>query len=145
MSAYVFRRVARQAFSHRPRRGRSAPALRLAHVLQPGMPVVVVELVHGVVVQSGNDASIARGAMAGRRRICGLMNRGGAPGHEELRFRMPPGSRPQHYSTARPVSPAGALIRDFLGYARYYAGKYRYNNITQINRNRLCARPERGR
>jgi D-alanyl-D-alanine carboxypeptidase (penicillin-binding protein 5/6) len=46
----------------------------------------------------------------------------------------------QHYSTARDLYIlAAALIRDFPEeYARYYAIKeFRYNNITQPNRNRL--------
>ena len=46
---------------------------------------------------------------------------------------------PKHYSTARDLSTlAGALIRDFPEYYPLYATKeYRYNNITQPNRNRL--------
>src|SRR5207237_8138792 len=46
----------------------------------------------------------------------------------------------QHYSTARDLyTLAAAVIRDFpQEYARYYAIKeFRYNNITQPNRNRL--------
>jgi D-alanyl-D-alanine carboxypeptidase (penicillin-binding protein 5/6) len=46
----------------------------------------------------------------------------------------------QHYSTARDLyTLAAALIRDFPDeYARYYAIKeFRYNNISQPNRNRL--------
>jgi D-alanyl-D-alanine carboxypeptidase (penicillin-binding protein 5/6) len=47
---------------------------------------------------------------------------------------------PQHYSTARDLYLlASALIRDFPEqYAQYYSLKeYRYNGITQMNRNRL--------
>jgi D-alanyl-D-alanine carboxypeptidase (penicillin-binding protein 5/6) len=47
---------------------------------------------------------------------------------------------PQHYTTARDLAIlAGALIRDFPeDYAKYYSLKeFRYNNITQPNRNRL--------
>jgi D-alanyl-D-alanine carboxypeptidase (penicillin-binding protein 5/6) len=47
---------------------------------------------------------------------------------------------PQHYSTAHDLAlVAVALIRDFPDfYGQYYAQKeYRYNNITQPNRNRL--------
>ena len=45
----------------------------------------------------------------------------------------------QHYSTAQDLYlPAAALIRDFDEYAQYYSQKeFRYNNITQPNRNRL--------
>jgi D-alanyl-D-alanine carboxypeptidase (penicillin-binding protein 5/6) len=47
---------------------------------------------------------------------------------------------PQHYTTARDLATlATALIRDFPeDYAKYYSIKqFRYNNITQPNRNRL--------
>jgi len=47
---------------------------------------------------------------------------------------------PQHYSTARDLYLlATALIRDFPAqYAQYYAQReFRYNGITQMNRNRL--------
>jgi D-alanyl-D-alanine carboxypeptidase (penicillin-binding protein 5/6) len=47
---------------------------------------------------------------------------------------------PQHYSTARDLATlAAALIRDFPAeYAQYYSQReFRYNNITQVNRNRL--------
>jgi D-alanyl-D-alanine carboxypeptidase (penicillin-binding protein 5/6) len=45
----------------------------------------------------------------------------------------------KHYSTARDLAAlAGALIRDFPDYYALYSTKeYRYNNITQPNRNRL--------
>jgi D-alanyl-D-alanine carboxypeptidase (penicillin-binding protein 5/6) len=45
----------------------------------------------------------------------------------------------KHYSTARDLATlAGALIRDFPDYYALYSTKeYRYNNITQPNRNRL--------
>ena len=55
----------------------------------------------------------------------------------------------QHYSTAQDLYLlAAALIRDFPSeYAQYYSQKeFRYNNITQPNRNRLLwTRPERRR
>ena len=46
---------------------------------------------------------------------------------------------PQHYSTAQDLALlAGAIIRDFPEYHPLYSMKeYRYNNITQPNRNRL--------
>jgi len=112
--------------------------------VQPGKPVVVEELIHGMVVQSGNDATIALAeAVAGsEEEFAGLMNREVARlGMRNTHFANATGfSAEQHYSTARDLwLLAGALIRDFPDeYARYYAGKeYRYNNITQINRNRL--------
>ena len=46
---------------------------------------------------------------------------------------------PKHYSTARDLATlAATLIRDFPEQYKYYSMKeYRYNNITQQNRNRL--------
>ena len=48
-------------------------------------------------------------------------------------------SHPQHYSTAQDLALlAAALIRDFPEYYPLYSQKqFRYNNITQPNRNRL--------
>jgi len=119
-----------------------APGARM--FIQPGVPVVVDELVHGMVVQSGNDASIALAeAVAGsEEKFAELMNREAARlGMKNTHFANATGfSGAQHYSTARDLYLlAGALIRDFPEeYARYYARKeYRYNGITQINRNRL--------
>jgi len=119
-----------------------APGARM--FIQTGVPVVVDELVHGMVVQSGNDASIALAeAVAGsEEKFAELMNREAARlGMKNTHFANATGfSGAQHYSTARDLYLlAGALIRDFPEeYARYYARKeYRYNGITQINRNRL--------
>jgi D-alanyl-D-alanine carboxypeptidase (penicillin-binding protein 5/6) len=119
-----------------------APGSRM--FIQPGMPVVVEELVYGMVVQSGNDASIALAeAVAGSEdKFVELMNREAARlGLQNTHFANATGmSSAGHYSTARDLYLlSAALIRDFPeDYARYYADKeYRFNNITQINRNRL--------
>jgi len=119
-----------------------APGSRM--FIQPGTPVGVDELIHGMVVQSGNDASIAlaEAAAGSEEKFAALMNREAARlGMKNSRFANATGfSATGHYSTARDLYLlAAALIRDFPEeYARYYAGKeYRYNSITQINRNRL--------
>ena len=112
--------------------------------VQPGKPVVVDELLYGMVVQSGNDATIALAeAIAGSEpAFAELMNREAARlGMVNSHFVNATGlPGAQHASTARDISLlAAALIRDFpQEYARYYAVReYRYNNITQLNRNRL--------
>ncbi len=119
-----------------------APGSRM--FIQPGVTVVVDELIHGMVVQSGNDASIALAeAVAGSEdQFTQLMNRVAARlGMKNTRFANATGiPAAGHYSAARDLYLlASALIRDFPEeYARYYASKeYRYNSITQINRNRL--------
>jgi serine-type D-Ala-D-Ala carboxypeptidase (penicillin-binding protein 5/6) len=112
--------------------------------LEPGKRASVDTLVRGMVVQSGNDASIALAeALAGSEdNFAQLMNReADRLGMRDTRFANATGlPHAQHYSTARDLARlAAALIRDFPGqYARYYAQReFRYNDITQMNRNRL--------
>ena len=119
-----------------------APGSRM--FVQPRKPVSVEELIRGVVVQSGNDACIALAeALAGAEEVfVQLMNREAARiGMKATKFMNATGlPDPQHYSTARDLYLlAGALIRDFpREYAQYYSQKeFRYNSITQPNRNRL--------
>lgn len=112
--------------------------------VEPNKPVTVEELIQGMIVQSGNDACIALAeAIAGSEaRFADMMNQQAAKlGMKNTHFMNPTGlPDPQHYTTARDLSLlATAIIRDFPAeYAKYYSMKqYRYNNITQPNRNRL--------
>jgi D-alanyl-D-alanine carboxypeptidase (penicillin-binding protein 5/6) len=119
-----------------------APGSRM--FIQPGRPVSVDELIRGMEVQSGNDACIALAeAVAGTEDVfVQLMNREAARlGMKNSRFMNASGlPDARHYSTVQDLYLlAAALIRDFPDYyAQYYAMKeFRYNNITQPNRNRL--------
>jgi D-alanyl-D-alanine carboxypeptidase (penicillin-binding protein 5/6) len=119
-----------------------APGSRM--FIQPRRPVNVDELIHGMVIQSGNDACIALAeAVAGNEEVfVQVMNREAARlGMKNSHFTNVSGlPDPQHYMTAQDLYLlAAALIRDFPEeYARYYSQKeFRYNNITQPNRNRL--------
>ncbi|OFZ93484.1 MAG: peptidase [Betaproteobacteria bacterium RIFCSPLOWO2_02_67_12] len=112
--------------------------------IEPRRPVSVDELIRGMVVQSGNDACIALAeAVAGSEEVFAqMMNREAQRlGMRETKFMNSTGlPDPQHYSTARDLHLlAAALIRDFPAeYALYYTQReFRYNNITQHNRNRL--------
>jgi D-alanyl-D-alanine carboxypeptidase (penicillin-binding protein 5/6) len=112
--------------------------------IQPRRPVSADELIRGMVVQSGNDACIALAeAVAGNEEVfVQMMNREAARiGMKATKFTNSTGlPNPQHYSTAQDLYLlATALIRDFpKEYAQYYSQKeFRYNNITQPNRNRL--------
>jgi D-alanyl-D-alanine carboxypeptidase (penicillin-binding protein 5/6) len=112
--------------------------------IEPRRPVTVDELIRGMVVQSGNDACIALAEAVGgsEEAFAQMMNREAERlGMKGSRFMNASGlPDPQHYSTARDLQLlATALIRDFPAqYAQYYSQKeYRYNNITQSNRNRL--------
>ena len=106
--------------------------------------VPVEDLIKGMIVQSGNDACVALAeAIAGSEdNFAQMMNREAQRlGMKNTSFRNAAGMPdPQHYTTARDLALlAGALIRDFPSeYAKYYSMKeFRYNNITQPNRNRL--------
>ena len=112
--------------------------------IQVGTQVKVEDLIKGMIVQSGNDACVALAeAIAGNEEVFAqAMNREAQRlGMKSTSFRNAAGlPDPQHYTTARDLAIlAGALIRDFPeDYAKYYSLKqFRYNNITQPNRNRL--------
>jgi D-alanyl-D-alanine carboxypeptidase (penicillin-binding protein 5/6) len=112
--------------------------------IEPRKPVTVDELIRGMVVQSGNDACIALAeAVAGNEEVfVQMMNREAARlGMKNTKYMNASGlPDAQHYSTAQDLYLlTAALIRDFPGeYAQYYSQKeFRYNNITQPNRNRL--------
>src|SRR3989441_8267575 len=119
-----------------------APGSRM--FVEPRRPVAVEELIRGMVVQSGNDACIALAeAIAGSEEVFAqMMNREAARlGMKNTHFMNSTGlADAQHYSTAQDLYLlAAALIRDFPAeYGQYYSQKeFRYNNITQPNRNRL--------
>jgi D-alanyl-D-alanine carboxypeptidase (penicillin-binding protein 5/6) len=119
-----------------------APGARM--FIQPRRPVTVDELIRGMVVQSGNDACVALAeAVAGSEDLFArMMNRQAERlGMKNTRFMNASGlPDAQHYSTAQDLyTLAAALIRDFPEeYAQYYSQKeFRYNNIAQVNRNRL--------
>jgi D-alanyl-D-alanine carboxypeptidase (penicillin-binding protein 5/6) len=111
--------------------------------IEPRKPVSVDELLHGVIIQSGNDASIAIAELVGNgeQGFVDMMNKEAARlGMTGTHFTNADGlPDPQHYSTASDLAKLTvALIRDFPEYYPMYAQKeYRYNNITQANRNRL--------
>lgn len=111
--------------------------------IEPNKPVTVDELLHGMIIQSGNDATVALaedigGSEAG---FVDMMNKEARQlGMTHTHFVTATGlPDPQHYTTARDLSLiASAIFRDFPEYAPLFSIKeYRYNNITQANRNRL--------
>jgi D-alanyl-D-alanine carboxypeptidase (penicillin-binding protein 5/6) len=111
--------------------------------IEPRKPVTVDELLHGMIVQSGNDATVALAELiaGSEETFVQVMNREAARlGLKNTNFTNATGwPDPKLYSTARDLATlAAALIRDFPEHYRYYALKeYRYNGITQQNRNRL--------
>ena len=111
--------------------------------IEPKKAVSVDELLRGEIVQSGNDAAIALAeTVAGSEAaFVERMNREGARlGMKNTHFVNATGlSAPQQASTAADLALiAAAIIRDFPEYYPLYSIKeYRYNKITQSNRNRL--------
>jgi D-alanyl-D-alanine carboxypeptidase (penicillin-binding protein 5/6) len=111
--------------------------------IEPRRAVSVDELLRGMIVQSGNDASIALAELVGgtEEAFVARMNAEAQRlGMTTSHFANATGlSAAQHYSTAADLAKlASALIRDFPEYYPLYSQKeFRYNNITQPNRNRL--------
>lgn len=112
--------------------------------IEPNKPVTVDELMHGMIIVSGNDASIAlaEGIASTEELFASMMNKEAKRlGMKNTNYVNATGlPDPQHYTTAEDLSIlASALIRDFPeDYKRLYSVKeYSYNNIKQPNRNRL--------
>ena len=114
--------------------------------IQVGTHVPVEVLVKGMIVQSGNDATIALAERVGgsEAAFVQLMNayaqRLGMSGtHFEDASGLP---SPTHNSTARDLAALSrAIIRDFPEYYGIYSlREYTWNNIRQENRNGLLQR-----
>lgn len=110
--------------------------------LEPDKPVKLQELLYGIVVQSGNDASVALAEhVSGSVDVfTQLMNQEAQRlGLEGTHFANPEGlPDPENYSTARDMAKLGAaLIRDYPEvYKIYSTREFTYNNIVQHNRNK---------
>ncbi len=108
-----------------------------------GSQVPVEDLLMGMVVQSGNDATVALAEhVAGSEEtFAKLMNQEAERlGMKNSHFTNAPGlPDANHYMSARDIAVlARALIQDFPEhYPRYSVRSFKYNNIEQQNRNRL--------
>lgn len=106
----------------------------------------VEELLRGMIVQSGNDASVAlaEGVSGTVEQFVDLMNRQAqAWGLKNTQFKNPTGmSEPGHYSSARDLALiATRVMQDHPTYYGYYKERdFTYNKIRQENRNMLLAR-----
>jgi len=114
--------------------------------LEPNKAVTIDQLLHGMIVQSGNDATIALAdAVTGSEEafVERMNQRAAHLGLTVTHFTNATGlSDPHHYSTASDLSAlAVAVMRDFPEYfALYSIREYTYNGITQRNRNELLFR-----
>ncbi len=117
-----------------------------AMFIREGTTVKLEDLLRGVIIQSGNDATVAVAEyVAGSEgAFVDLMNQQAkALGMLGTHFMNSDGlPDPEHYSTVRDLAAlARALIHDHpQHYAIYSEKSFRYNNIDQPNRNRLLWR-----
>ncbi len=117
--------------------------------IDPKMQVPVEDLIKGMIVQSGNDATmaLAEGVGGTAERFVQLMNdQAKALGLNNTGYKNPEGlTEPGHTTTARDLATlASRLMRDFPEYVHYYSiKKYRYPGTpasNDSNRNSLLFR-----
>ncbi len=114
--------------------------------VQEGSDVSVSDLLHGIIVQSGNDACIvvAEGIAGSEEAFAEEMNFvAGKIGLENSHFKNSTGWPDiDHVMTARDlVTLAKHLIEDFPEYYPMFAEtEFTYNEIKQVNRNHLLSR-----
>ena len=116
--------------------------------VEVGKQVSVEDLMQGMIVQSGNDATVALAEyVAGSEdSFAALMNRHAEKlGLKGSHFMNSTGlPDPEHHMTARDIATLSAMIiREFPEYYKWYSQKeFTYNDITQYNRNKLLWRDE---
>ncbi len=114
--------------------------------IEVGKRVKVADLLQGMIIQSGNDASVALAEyVAGTEDVFATMMNDYAVqlGMGSSHFLNSTGLPDEgHLTTARDIAVlAHAIIDEFPDYYRWYSQReFTYNNITQPNRNRLLHR-----
>jgi D-alanyl-D-alanine carboxypeptidase (penicillin-binding protein 5/6) len=109
--------------------------------IDPKMKVPVEDLIKGMIVQSGNDATIALAEGVGGtvEHFVQMMNaQAKVLGMKTTGYKNPEGlTEPGHITSARDLSIlAGRLMQDFPDYVGYYAiKKYRYPGTPAANEN----------
>ena len=113
-----------------------------------GNQVKIEDLLQGVIIQSGNDASVALAEhVAGdEATFADMMNQHAARlGMTNSHFKNSDGLPVEdHYTSARDLAIlTTALIKEFPDYYRWFSQKeFTFNKITQHNRNQLLSRDE---
>lgn len=116
--------------------------------IEVGKQVSVEDLLQGMIIQSGNDASVAIAEHIGGTEavFAEMMNQyATAIGMRSSQFRNATGlPDDEHYSTARDMAVlARAIIYEFPEYYRWYSVKeFEFNGISQKNRNSLLWRDD---
>ncbi len=109
--------------------------------IDPKMQVPVEDLLKGMIVQSGNDASmaLAEGVGGSADNFVRMMNeQAKALGMKGTAYKNPEGlTEPGHYTTARDLATLSQrLMHDFPEYMHYFAIKqYRYEGTPKSNAN----------
>jgi D-alanyl-D-alanine carboxypeptidase (penicillin-binding protein 5/6) len=108
--------------------------------IEVGKPVVIEDLIRGVIVQSGNDAAVVLAEAVGgsEERFADLMNaKAKELGLTKSTFRNATGwPDPDQFMSARDIATlARRIIIDFPQYYKYDSERsFKYNNIEQENR-----------
>ncbi len=116
--------------------------------IEAGKTVSVADLLRGLIVQSGNDASVALAEhiAASEQGFVAMMNRMAKTlGMNNTNYVNSSGLPDvEHYTTAADLAIiAQAMIRDFPDHYRIYAEReFTFNGIKQNNRNKLLWRDE---
>lgn len=112
--------------------------------LEPNKPVKVDDLLHGLIIQSGNDAARVLAETVANHELAfasDLMNKEAQRlGMKNTHFVNSTGlPEKQHYSSAYDLALlAAAIVRDFPEFYHIYSMReYQYNKIKQFNRNQL--------
>ncbi len=112
-------------------------------LLKSGQMVSVDDLLHGLIIVSGNDAAItlAQNIAGSEAGFVDMMNKEAQRlGMVNTHFANPVGlPDQQHYSTAYDLALlAAAVVRDYPDFYPLFAlREFTYNNVRQANRNRL--------
>ena len=113
-----------------------------------GNQVKIEDLLKGVIIQSGNDASVALAEHVGgnEETFAEMMNQHALRlGMINTHFKNSDGlPGPDHYTTARDLALlTSALIKEFPQYYPWFSQKeFTFNKITQQNRNKLLSRDD---
>jgi serine-type D-Ala-D-Ala carboxypeptidase (penicillin-binding protein 5/6) len=114
--------------------------------IEVGTRVSIEDLIRGMIIQSGNDASVALAehTAGSEAAFADLMNEYARRlGMANTSFRNATGLPAEgHYSSARDIAIlASAIIREFPEFYQLYSEReFTFNNITQRNRNQMLWR-----
>ena len=114
--------------------------------IEVGTRVSIEDLIRGMIIQSGNDASVALAehTAGSEAAFADLMNEYARRlGMANTSFRNATGLPAEgHYSSARDIALlASAIIREFPEFYQLYSEReFTFNNITQRNRNQMLWR-----